>query len=118
MNYRHAYHAGNFADVFKHIVLIQLLDYLKQKDKPFFALDTHAGIGLYDLQATEALKTGEAASGIGALWARRDTPAAVAAYLALVRGMTNGRKGELRHYPGFTANNSHDAARRRPPHRQ
>ncbi len=70
MNYRHIYHAGNFADVFKHIVLTLLLDHLRQKDKPFFVLDTHAGIGLYDLESEEARKTGEAAGGIDRLWGR------------------------------------------------
>ncbi|MER9489319.1 23S rRNA (adenine(2030)-N(6))-methyltransferase RlmJ, partial [Mesorhizobium sp. M0563] len=59
MNYRHAYHAGNFADVVKHAVLSRLIEYLKQKDKAFRVIDTHAGIGRYDLSSTEAQKTGE-----------------------------------------------------------
>ncbi len=59
MNYRHAYHAGNFADVMKHAVLALALDRLKAKDTPFWVLDTHAGIGRYDLDAPEARKTGE-----------------------------------------------------------
>lgn len=58
MNYRHAYHAGNFADVVKHAILALLLEHLKAKDKPFRVIDTHAGMGLYDLTATEAGKTG------------------------------------------------------------
>ncbi|MEP1205949.1 MAG: 23S rRNA (adenine(2030)-N(6))-methyltransferase RlmJ [Rhizobiaceae bacterium] len=59
MNYRHAFHAGNFADVFKHIVLTRIVEYLKRKDKPFRIFDTHAGLGLYDLTSEEALKTDE-----------------------------------------------------------
>src|SRR3982751_4544714 len=98
MNYRHIYHAGNFADVFKHIVLVLLLDHLRQKDKPFFVLDTHAGIGLYDLESEEAQKTGEAQAGIGKLWARADAPAEVRPYLDIVRRV-NG-EGSLRRYPG------------------
>ncbi|MER8461088.1 23S rRNA (adenine(2030)-N(6))-methyltransferase RlmJ, partial [Mesorhizobium sp. M1300] len=65
MNYRHAYHAGNFADVVKHAVLSRLIEYLKQKDKAFRVIDTHAGIGRYDLSSTEAQKTGEWQGGIG-----------------------------------------------------
>ena len=57
MNYRHAYHAGNFADVFKHIILTRLLEYMKTKDKPFRVFDTHSGIGSYDLGSEQAAKT-------------------------------------------------------------
>jgi 23S rRNA (adenine2030-N6)-methyltransferase len=64
MNYRHIYHAGNICDVIKHIVASMLLDYLRQKDSAFFVLDTHAGIGLYDLLDERAQKTDEAKSGI------------------------------------------------------
>jgi 23S rRNA (adenine2030-N6)-methyltransferase len=59
MNYRHSYHAGNFADVLKHAVLAQIITYLKRKDQAFRVIDTHAGIGLYDLSSAEAQKTGE-----------------------------------------------------------
>lgn len=65
MNYRHAYHAGNFADVMKHLTLAVILDYLKRKDSPFSVIDAHGGIGLYDLMGTEANKTGEWVDGIG-----------------------------------------------------
>jgi 23S rRNA (adenine2030-N6)-methyltransferase len=64
MNYRHAFHAGNFGDVLKHIVLVTLLEHLAQKDKPFFFLDTHAGRGRYDLDGDAARKSGEASAGI------------------------------------------------------
>jgi 23S rRNA (adenine2030-N6)-methyltransferase len=67
MNYRHIYHAGNFADVLKHAVLARLVRYLQQKDKAFRVLDTHAGIGLYDMSSEEAQKTGEWRDGIGRL---------------------------------------------------
>ena len=99
MNYRHIYHAGNFADVFKHIVLMQVIAYLKQKDKPFFVLDTHAGIGRYDLKSAEAQKTLEAEGGIGALYPRDDLPPAVEAYIALIRKF-NENAPALTAYPG------------------
>ena len=67
MNYQHAYHAGNFADVMKHCLLIQLLDQLSQKGKPFYALDAYGGRGLYSLASDEAKKTGEAQLGINKL---------------------------------------------------
>ncbi|HZH52899.1 MAG TPA: 23S rRNA (adenine(2030)-N(6))-methyltransferase RlmJ [Microvirga sp.] len=67
MNYRHAFHAGNFADVMKHALLVRILAYLQRKDTPLRAIDTHAGIGLYDLTADEAERTGEWVDGIGRL---------------------------------------------------
>lgn len=67
MNYRHAFHAGNFADVVKHALLVQIVEYLKRKEKPFRVLDTHAGRGIYDLAADEASRTGEHLEGIGRL---------------------------------------------------
>jgi len=67
MNYRHLYHAGNFADVVKHVTLISLLKKLCEKDKPFAVLDAFAGLGLYDLASEEALRTKESESGVGAL---------------------------------------------------
>ncbi|TKT81378.1 23S rRNA (adenine(2030)-N(6))-methyltransferase RlmJ [Aquamicrobium sp. LC103] len=101
MNYRHAYHAGNFADVVKHVVLARILDYLKRKDKAFRVIDTHAGVGLYDLSGEEAQKTGEWRDGIGRLLAAR-LPAEVdpllAPYLGIVRGCNPD--GTFRFYPG------------------
>jgi 23S rRNA (adenine2030-N6)-methyltransferase len=86
MNYRHGYHAGNFADVVKHIALIAILQHLKKKDAAFSVVDSHAGRGLYDLSAAEAGKTGEAEAGIGRLWNLSGAmPEALAAYLALVK---------------------------------
>ncbi|WP_048647697.1 23S rRNA (adenine(2030)-N(6))-methyltransferase RlmJ [Nitratireductor soli] len=71
MNYRHAYHAGNFADVVKHAIMARIVDYLKHKDKAFRVIDTHAGIGLYDLSSPQAQKTGEWRGGIGRLMEAR-----------------------------------------------
>jgi 23S rRNA (adenine2030-N6)-methyltransferase len=73
MNYRHAYHAGNFADVFKHVLLVRMLDYLKRKEGGFRYIDTHAGPGRYDLSGSEAMRTGEWRDGIDRL-ARADLP--------------------------------------------
>ncbi|MDZ7823363.1 MAG: 23S rRNA (adenine(2030)-N(6))-methyltransferase RlmJ [Ahrensia sp.] len=64
MNYRHAYHAGNFADVIKHLILARVLTYFMRKETPFFVMDTHAGVGKYDLSATEANKTQEYERGV------------------------------------------------------
>ncbi|PSJ61223.1 23S rRNA (adenine(2030)-N(6))-methyltransferase RlmJ [Pseudaminobacter soli (ex Li et al. 2025)] len=101
MNYRHAYHAGNFADVVKHAVLARLVEYLKQKDKAFRVIDTHAGIGLYDLSSEEAQKTGEWLGGIGKLLEAKLSPEAEALlgpYLEAVRSADP--EGELSAYPG------------------
>jgi 23S rRNA (adenine2030-N6)-methyltransferase len=101
VNYRHAYHAGNFADVVKHVVLARLLEYLKQKDKAFRVVDTHAGIGRYDLSSLEAQKTGEWQDGIGRLInASFAAPVAalLAPYLEAVRSLNP--EGGIQKYPG------------------
>lgn len=102
MNYRHIYHAGNFADVLKHAVLARVVAYLGQKEAPFRYIDTHAGTGLYDLSSTEAQKTGEWRDGIGRLL-DATLPAAAAKvlspYLDIVRG-ENGGTNEITRYPG------------------
>ncbi|MDH6229942.1 23S rRNA (adenine2030-N6)-methyltransferase [Mesorhizobium soli] len=101
MNYRHAYHAGNFADVVKHAVLARLVEYLKQKDKAFRVIDTHAGIGLYDLSSEEAQKTGEWHGGISKLLDAKLSPEAealLAPYLEAVRSADP--EGEVSAYPG------------------
>lgn len=82
MNYRHIYHAGNFADVMKHALLLRLLAAMKRKDKPFLVLDTHAGIGRYDVSSAQAAKTGEWRDGIGRLLA--SAPPALSAYVDVV----------------------------------
>ncbi|MGE0751903.1 MAG: 23S rRNA (adenine(2030)-N(6))-methyltransferase RlmJ [Variibacter sp.] len=108
MNYRHAYHAGGFADVVKHAVLARVIMHLRQKPAAFRVLDTHAGAGLYDLTSAEAQKTREADSGIGALMAAlsRDdffAPARelLAPYLDALAGFNAG--GEITTYPGSPA---------------
>lgn len=98
LSYRHSFHAGNHADVLKHLVLVQLIDYLKQKDKPFWVVDTHAGAGLYALDAGHATQLSEHEGGIARLWARADLPPAVAAYVEAVRPLNP--KGTLTAYPG------------------
>lgn len=107
MNYRHAYHAGNFSDVFKHAVLALVVEHLKAKATPFAAIDTHAGIGRYDLTSEAATKTGEWLDGIGRLIGRDDVPAALRPYLDAVARQNGGRLPKavagLRHYPGSPA---------------
>jgi 23S rRNA (adenine2030-N6)-methyltransferase len=101
MNYRHAFHAGNFADVFKHIIVARILTYLREKAAPFRVIDTHAGEGLYDLAGEEATRTGEWRDGIGRL-ARVKLPADAAALMASYFSALHAcnRPGELRYYPG------------------
>ena len=98
MNYRHAFHAGNHADVLKHAVLCRLLGLMARKDKPFAYLDSHAGVGLYDLAGEQAGKTGEWLQGIARLWGRADLPAPFADYLDTVAALNPD--GTLRYYPG------------------
>ena len=96
--YRHAFHAGNHADVLKHILLLALLDALKKKDAPFFVLDTHAGRGRYLLAAPESRKTGEADAGILKLMGEARMPEVVERYLRAVEA--NNPVGALIAYPG------------------
>ncbi|MEF3075994.1 23S rRNA (adenine(2030)-N(6))-methyltransferase RlmJ [Methylobacter sp. Wu1] len=98
LSYRHSFHAGNFADVLKHLTLIQILEYLRKKDKPFSCIDTHAGPGAYALDSDFALKNREFDNGIGKLWQRHDLPASVAAYVGLIRQFNGLDK--LTRYPG------------------
>lgn len=101
MNYRHAYHAGNFADVLKHSVLVGLIEALKQKQTPFCYVDTHAGRGRYDLHGEEALKTREFADGVLRLLDAARLPAALHVYLNLVRALNANRSGhDIAVYPG------------------
>jgi len=86
MNYRHAYHAGNFADVLKHASLVAVLLHLRRKETPFAVIDCHGGRGLYDLNGEEAQKTGEAEAAIGRLLQLDSVPGALQPYLELVRG--------------------------------
>ncbi|WEM42347.1 23S rRNA (adenine(2030)-N(6))-methyltransferase RlmJ [Photobacterium sp. DA100] len=98
LSYRHSFHAGNHADVVKHIVQSLILDALKQKDKPFVYHDTHSGVGRYDLQDERSEKTGEFKQGIARIWQRDDIPADIASYIDAIKVLNDGDK--LRYYPG------------------
>ncbi len=99
MNYRHIYHAGNFADVFKHIILVSLIQSLLRKESAFCYLETHAGIGCYDLLSVEAQKSEEAASGIKKILAAYNPPDLIKDYLACVNHLNNNTT-PFRYYPG------------------
>ena len=99
MNYRHAFHAGNFADVFKHTILVGLVEALKAKQTPFCYFESHAGRGRYDLGGSEATRTGEATSGIQRLLASTRAPSLLHVYVNLVRALNSGRE-DLALYPG------------------
>lgn len=101
MNYRHAFHAGNFADVIKHIVLVRILTYLHEKPAAFRVIDSHAGAGRYDLTGAEATRGGEWLTGIARVMAARfsqDAGALIAPYLDIVRAFNS--PGKLDTYPG------------------
>lgn len=99
LSYRHAFHAGNHADVLKHFVLVQLLEYFNQKDKPYWYIDTHAGAGCYALDEAFARKNAEFDEGVARLLGRKDVPSEVKSYLKVVRDLNNNT-GKLRLYPG------------------
>ena len=101
MNYRHAFHAGNFADVFKHAILVRVLMHLREKETAFRVIDTHAGAGRYDLTSEEAQRTGEWRGGIGRLLPSSlddQTSLHLRAYLQLVQALN--APGEITAYPG------------------
>ncbi|MCS0806814.1 23S rRNA (adenine(2030)-N(6))-methyltransferase RlmJ [Massilia agilis] len=98
LSYRHAFHAGNHADVLKHFVQVQLHKYMNQKDTAYTYIDTHSGAGVYALDSDYASKNAEYATGIGPLWDCRDMPEPLAEYVDLVRAMNPS--GKLRYYPG------------------
>ena len=98
LSYRHAFHAGNHADVLKHFIEMQLLKYLAQKDKPFWYIDTHAGAGCYSLDTGYATQNAEFESGIARLWQRNDMPASLAEYVELVKHLNPD--GQMKLYPG------------------
>jgi 23S rRNA (adenine2030-N6)-methyltransferase len=102
MNYRHAFHAGNFADVLKHVVLMMLVEHLKKKSSPFLFMDTHAGRGTYDLSEAQAQRSGEYRNGIGRLLEAREgsLPAEIAAYVRLVRDTAGKDRSAITAYPG------------------
>ena len=102
MNYRHAYHAGNGADVLKHVVLLALLDHLNRKETPYCYLDTHAGRGMYPLGAAETQRAGEFRDGIAKLLDAEDAPPAILRYLEVINRV-GVEDGALVRYPGSPA---------------
>lgn len=98
LSYRHVFHAGNHADVLKHAVLLAVLAYLNQKEKPYWVIDTHAGAGGYRFDAGRAKTHAEYEEGIGRLWNRSDLPPLLADYVAAVR--VDNADGHLKRYPG------------------
>lgn len=98
LSYRHSFHAGNHADVLKHIVQSLILNALQQKETPLVYHDTHSGVGRYDLTHEWSEKTGEYKQGIGQLWQQTDTPTEIDSYLDAVKALNQGE--ELRYYPG------------------
>lgn len=99
LSYRHSFHAGNHADVLKHIVLMLILENLKLKEKGFFYLDTHSGVGRYRLSSNESEKTAEYKEGIERLWEQTDLPEDVARYVKMIKKLNYDGK-ELRYYAG------------------
>ncbi|MBY8039756.1 23S rRNA (adenine(2030)-N(6))-methyltransferase RlmJ [Vibrio fluvialis] len=98
LSYRHSFHAGNHADVVKHIVQSLILSALQQKDKPFVYHDTHSGVGRYDLTHEWSEKTGEYKQGIARLWQQTEVPEDIHSYLEAIKALNDD--GELRYYPG------------------
>lgn len=98
LSYRHSFHAGNFADVIKHLCLVDILHYLTQKDKPLCYIDTHSGSGGYSLYSATAQKNREFENGIEKLWQAKSLPPALVNYMALAKQFNQGKK--LNAYPG------------------
>ena len=101
LSYRHAFHAGNFADVLKHSVLVLVLDYIQRKDKGFSYIDSHSGAGMYQLSDNFAQKTGEYKDGIDKLYQHSDLPEPLVPYIQLIQSLN--QKGDLALYPGSPA---------------
>lgn len=98
LSYRHSFHAGNHADVLKHVIQSLLITALKQKDKPFFYLDTHAGAGCYRLDSPQALKTGEHLQGVARIWQHPNKPPLLSTWLTCLQEYNPDDR--LRYYPG------------------
>lgn len=103
LSYRHGYHAGNYADVLKHSMLIQALKAMQKKEKPYVYIDTHAGAGAYSLTDEFAQKTGEYLEGVAKLWDHENLPQALADYVDAVCHFNAEYDGELAVYPGSPA---------------
>lgn len=98
LSYRHSFHAGNHADVLKHTVQTLIIESLKEKEKPFLYLDTHAGAGRYQLHDKYAERTGEYLEGISRIWQQESVPSEMATYLSVVQHFN--QSGQLNYYPG------------------
>ena len=98
LSYRHAFHAGNHADVLKHIILLQIAEYMCEKPAAFWIIDTHAGAGRYALESAHATKLAEYRDGVGRLWDEKGLPPAAVDYLEFVKMLNPD--GQLHHYPG------------------
>lgn len=99
LGYQHGFHAGNFADIIKHLTLSRLLEYMTQKEKPLFYLETHSGRGVYDIKNFQAQKTGEARNGIEYLWSKKDQlPSVFSTWLNSIQQLNP--TGNLQYYPG------------------
>jgi len=98
LSYRHSFHAGNHADVLKHVTLSLILDAMNSKDKPYVYLDTHSGAGCYSLRSEHAKKTSEFSGGIGKVWQAKNPPQDMASYLSVIQRYNRGN--ELGYYPG------------------
>ncbi|TXT28493.1 MAG: hypothetical protein FD131_3074 [Rhodocyclaceae bacterium] len=98
LSYRHAFHAGNHADVLKHLILIEIAQYMAEKPAPFWIIDTHAGAGRYSLDSAHATKLSEYRDGVARLWEAKGLPKAALNYLDFVKMLNPD--GQLRHYPG------------------
>jgi 23S rRNA (adenine2030-N6)-methyltransferase len=112
MNYRHAFHAGNFADVHKHVTLLAILDYLLQKPKPLLYLDTHAGRGEYDLRSTDAERGDEWQSGIGRVFDAQFTSPLLKRYVDVIRGQHGAGTLRAMRFPLIAAHVLRDVGRR------
>ncbi|MFZ1244382.1 MAG: 23S rRNA (adenine(2030)-N(6))-methyltransferase RlmJ [Azonexus sp.] len=98
LSYRHAFHAGNHADVMKHLILIEIAQYMAEKPAPFWIVDTHAGAGRYALESAHATKLGEYRDGVGRLWDAKGLPKAALNYLDFIKMLNPD--SQLRYYPG------------------
>ncbi|MCG7532938.1 23S rRNA (adenine(2030)-N(6))-methyltransferase RlmJ [Psychrobium sp. MM17-31] len=98
LSYRHSFHAGNFADVLKHLVQVLIIEALQQKPKPFMYCDTHSAAGRYNLRDKTSEKTGEYKDGIGRIWQRDDIPVVMSSYIEMIKSFN--QTGELTQYPG------------------
>jgi 23S rRNA (adenine2030-N6)-methyltransferase len=103
--YRHSFHAGNHADVLKHVVQTAVLNYFNEKDKPYWVVDTHAGAGVYSLSSKHAQRNSEHLDGISKLFTKEDLPALLAQYIDLVKhtNSTTTHPDKLTLYPGSTS---------------